>query len=512
MKLAYVLMIAWLLSHTQLCPHRNLLDPDNFVYDAQVNMLQSIESIPVEGGATYVLSVPHTWDIENLHVLVKSVQGHSYVNENLYDLGVCKHEFHNVQCKITMSPNTVELEMVFSNGNLLQYLSFYGFKDFQFEKGSEGTDYTPYMPQREITFFGEQEIEVSYRLATPIETLVADHITVEDNVDGDITDRLIIAQDPYTGNERVTGDYVVILEVSDTSGNRSSMDFVIKVVDRTKPVIQGPNEINVQFNDQLSIETIVSNHFTFHDDYDGDISDFEVTSTDYTINQMGTFEATFQVSDTSLNVSERTFLIHVIQTQNPRLEGPPYVQLYLSENPTIDCVLALFSGFERGSNAPLAVQFEHSNKTINFSRDGSYVLTLLTEDGQSNTERITVHLRLLDDIPPVFKFDDKIVTPLGTTLAEIDLFYLLIDHYKAHDFIVEGMVVLEDEYTLNAHAVGTYPFKVSLTNQQGDELIHQGRIQVTEVLESETPWPTRAILWFSASFTLMLGAWIKFKK
>ena len=512
MKLVYVFFVVWLMSSTQLCPHRNLFNPDSFVYDAQTNTLQSIEPIPVEAGAAYVLSLPHTWDIEDLHVHVKSVQGHIYVDQTLYDQGVCKQKFHNVQCSITMSANTEGLEMTFSNGNLHQYLSFYGFKDFQFEKGSEGTEYTPYLPQREIVFFGEQEVEVSYRLATPIETIVADHITVEDNVDGDITDRLIIAQDLYTGNERIVGDYVVTLEVSDSSGNRSSLDFVIKVVDRTKPVIQGPSEVNVQFNDQWSIETIISNHFTFHDDYDGEITDFGVVSTDYVTNQMGTFEATIQVSDSSLNKAERTVTIHVIQTQNPRLEGPPYVQLYLSENPTIDCVLALFQGFERGSNAPLAVTFEQSNRPINFSHDGSYILTLLTQDGQANTERLTVHLRLLDDIPPVFKFDDKIVTPLGTTLAEIDLFYLLIDHYKEHNFIVEGMVVLEDDYTLNAHAVGTYPFKVSLTNQQGDELIHQGRIQVAEVLEPEAPWPTRAILWFGASFTLMVGAWIKFKK
>lgn len=82
--------------------------------------------------------------------------------------------------------------------------------------------------------------------------------TAVDNVDGDITNSLVIVEDGYTGNGHKVGEYKIVLAVTDTSGNEARHEVIIKVLDKIPPVFYIDNFlINVQSGVVLTKQQIV---------------------------------------------------------------------------------------------------------------------------------------------------------------------------------------------------------------------------------------------------------------
>lgn len=506
----FILCLSALLSSTT---HTNLLDPNLFNYSPSEVLLENIQGIPVTPNSTYMLRLPLYDDIEDLHVFVEGSEGHVYVNETLYVENLkCYQGDHYMACRIDLLATSSELYFSFSGGNLARYLSFYGMQDFQLEIGENVSPFIPFVPHSEPYFQGAKEVWLDYRQATTLSHIIDQHVKAYDNTDGDISHQIQVLSNPYAGHENVVGTYEVLLSVKDTQGNEARMNLMLHVQDTVAPLIHGPERVTYEVLSLWSLQTIIQTHYQFYDDYDGHITDFTVLSTTYVENTIGSFQATIEVTDTSGNARQRTIFIDVLQSVVPHFYGPPFVQLYLTEAPTIETILALFWAKDAMHAQPIPVTFKSSNKPIDFLNQGQYTVTLEAKDQHQNTVQRIIHLRLVDNVPPVFKFDDLIVVPLGTTLAEIDLFYMLINHYAEHAFEFDAMIVLEDGYSNQSAKVGIYPFKVQLTSQRGDEIIHQGRIQVTDVYElEETSKPTPWILGVSS---LLLGTtlWFKFKK
>jgi len=98
-----------------------------------------------------------------------------------------------------------------------------------------------------LSYLDETDPVFSYTSLT-YETSYADPITVAeiqaelsvfDNVDGDLTDDIIVDTDEYTGNETTLGDYDVIFSVSDSSDNISYITVTVTVVDDVAPALSG---------------------------------------------------------------------------------------------------------------------------------------------------------------------------------------------------------------------------------------------------------------------------------
>lgn len=82
--------------------------------------------------------------------------------------------------------------------------------------------------------------------------------TVSDNVDGDITNSLVVAVDGYTGNGHKVGEYKIVLSVTDNSGNVTTHELTIKVLDKIPPVFYIDNFlINVQSGVVLTRQQII---------------------------------------------------------------------------------------------------------------------------------------------------------------------------------------------------------------------------------------------------------------
>lgn len=493
MKIICLLSLIWGLGYASSTDiHRNILDPEVFVYDADTDAYATQTPIPVEPGTQYVLSVPLLDFVDDMDILIVGNTGENYVNDNVWDLDQCFDNTMTTYCTFETGPDTTGLNITFSGGWLKHYLDFYGIQYFQLEKGSQPTQYTPFLRPAEPYLQGEITIGYSYLTAHSLNQIINGNISAIDNLLADVSDRIVVVEDGYTGNERTKGIYKVILEVSDDAGNSTQIQLNIVIFDRTNPTIVGPREITVELADAVPLATIIEENFTFKDDYDGDLGlTYTIENSEYIANLAGTYTVEISTIDASNNTASAILTITVSSTHQPILDGPLFVQLYLSENPTQETILSLFTATSYVSKDVLDLRIDSTNLPEDMMSHGDYHVNLKATDEHGNTVIRRIAIELIDDVPPLFMYGDMLVVPLGTTLNEGDILHELRVHYQELGFTIDKLAILEEDYMMNAHREGIYPIRVSLTTSQGETFIHQGRIhvaQATLIEDVDHPW------------------------
>ena len=73
-------------------------------------------------------------------------------------------------------------------------------------------------------------------------------IKAVDEVDGDLTNRIVIESDSYSDNSYKVGTYPIIFSVTDNSGNKATITINILVVDTICPVITGSSTFNINIS------------------------------------------------------------------------------------------------------------------------------------------------------------------------------------------------------------------------------------------------------------------------
>ena len=144
-------------------------------------------------------------------------------------------------------------------------------------------------------------------------------LEVTDNVDVIHHSSLSILNDTYTSATTV-GTYYVLFEASDFSGNKSTLEVPVTLVDKKGPVITGPQMIYLYTTDApLSNSTILSKYKAI-DDVDGNVS----VSISYNLyNQTlipGIYQMTISSSDAQMNTTNKNIKVHVIENKGPIFE------------------------------------------------------------------------------------------------------------------------------------------------------------------------------------------------
>ncbi len=491
---------------------KNLLNPAQFLYDSS-GRLETLDPIPVNAGETYTLTVPEIGWIDTMAIHIEGAGGVVYINDTIGVYDDCIQALSSTICTFTVSAQETAINILFDGGFLAQWYSHYGMDTFQLEVGEESTAYEPFIADNpsEPEFQGSHMIEHNYKMNQTIQTIIGNHITAYDEIDGDLTENIYVVEDAYSGNEITVGTYSVLLGVNDYSGNEARFELIIKIIDDIPPVIQGPSQVRVELTEAPSIETIISTHYTFFDEYDGPIENYQIISNSYPLNnhQTGHYQTTVQIEDGAGNTTQRQFNIEVRHSLSPLIEGPNRFNLYMSENPTNTDILNLFEAVDPLSEATLPITIEHSTIPNGFNQVGSFLITLGTKDGFNNTVTRDVIVTLVDDIPPMFMFDDVLVVELGSVINETDIFNMLRHNYLDLGIDIHTMEVLEDHYSAHRFQVGSYPYKVRLLSDT-ETIHHQLRIHVAEPLEiAEASPPYRVIIMASSVIIIISGLLIK---
>ena len=127
-------------------------------------------------------------------------------------------------------------------------------------------------------------------------------LTFNDNWSGDLT--LQVVEDTYSANYNNVGDYKVVINAKDKSGNISeNVTVTINVFDHTKPIISAPGTIDAGNNTMVTLGEI-KQKISVTDGLDGAITDFtiegyEAYQESYKV--VGQYSLTVKASDKSGN-------------------------------------------------------------------------------------------------------------------------------------------------------------------------------------------------------------------
>lgn len=460
---------------------KNLLDPSHF--ELSGDTLATTENISVQNSTTYTLSFPNFYMLDVMQIIVTGESGMTYVNEVIRDNQDCLEEEFYTVCQINTASDETGLNLTFKDGFVAQYYTHYQMYDFQLELGSERTDFEAYVSDADTTsplMQGAGIVTVNYAKNKSLQAIIDESITVTDNTDGDITDQVVVLDDEYTGNQTIPGNYLVLLSATDAAGNETQFELVINVVDEVPPVIQGPNRVSVQVDHLPLIADIIGEYFTFNDALDGPYDTYEIVSDAYTgSDQVGDYAVTLRTADNAGNVTTRTFDVAIESNLPAVIEGPDSLTLYLTSDPNDTHITDLFSATDRASLEALTIQITATEIT-DYSAAGRYEVTLQATDQFDNVATKKVQVIIEDDIPPVFTYDDQIVTALGSPLSDLDLFHVIKSYYLDQGIIVDQLAVVEDDYTGHEHEEGEYAYTAEIVSSTGESFMHTGRIAVID--------------------------------
>lgn len=133
----------------------------------------------------------------------------------------------------------------------------------------------------------------------------------EDNADGDISNQIQTIDNIDTSK---LGIYQVTYQVTDSSANQTEVIRMVEVVDTVAPelTLQGEQEVTMELGDDYDEAGA-----TASDNYDGDLSEQVTVTGSIDTSQVGVYQLTYVVRDSSGNITSMIRTINVIDTIAP---------------------------------------------------------------------------------------------------------------------------------------------------------------------------------------------------
>lgn len=158
-----------------------------------------------------------------------------------------------------------------------------------------------------IDLDGNDEVTISY---TETGFDYNDLFTASDNY-YDLEDLTITVDDDDFS--LAVGEYTIIITAADPSGNTSTAEITITVIDDVVPVITGPDEFTTTISSGLTLGTILT-QYTAEDEINGSRTNYiTVLSNTFTANKnvAGVYEIVIKVADLSGNIGTKTIEVTV---------------------------------------------------------------------------------------------------------------------------------------------------------------------------------------------------------
>ncbi len=283
--------------------------------------------------------------------------------------------------------------------------------------------------------------------------------TAQDNVDGDLTDKIKIDDDEV--NIFDDGIYKVYYTVSDAAGNlgEEQRRIVVGIIDTVPPVINliGPNPLPVDiygpFNDPGAYAT---------DNIDS-LIEFKDFSVDHNINlnEFGTYTITYTVEDAAGNEATKERTAEVVDTIAPKIviEGPNPINLGLGYPYTEYGIKEAKDHYD----GDLTNQVEISGE-VNSSVGGTYIITYSVTDSHGNEGKAERQVKVASDLKP------PELTLLGDNPMEVEKGSPYIEPGATAWDSVDGDLTNKIVITggVNTDIIGTYEVTYTVSDTGGN--------------------------------------------
>jgi hypothetical protein len=461
---------------------KNYLDPNNFWN--QIGDLNNIDTIKVRADQDYVVSVPGEGELANMEIHISGSQS-TYVNGRVTEQDNCVVGQSRTYCTFHTDALESGIDIRFYAYYMDVYHDNHEMDGFQLEEGTSPTTYAPYVIPDDSTppeIYGESAYYTSHTTFEALSTIINTHFTAYDEIDGDVSNRLLIEQDTYSSNEQIVGMYPITLSVSDTSGNRTTYEFSIIVQDTVAPTIEGPDEVFVDYDDLPQIRSLVRDNFFWGDDYDDRLSPYFIID-DYTMNvtSIGRYDVTFSITDSSNNSTQKSFQVVVEDVSAPLFKGNTQLTSYCSNPLSTSSILDQLL-IQDNYNDIDALDVDVLSNTFDGNEDvvGTHEIQLSIKDESLNETQVTLTVDVIDDVNPVFDgpttLDVSYTEPL--TLDTIKALYFVSDN--ADVLSNSDIVILSDSYTSNESTIGTYTVDLKVEDSSGNLTTKQLVISVID--------------------------------
>lgn len=293
-------------------------------------------------------------------------------------------------------------------------------------------------------------------------------IRAEDEVDGDLTDKIIVEQDNFTGNERILGEHLIVFSVSDNSGNKATLNIYVDVVDLTVPEINGPSEITTYISSPISTDGIKAK-FTSQDNYDGNItSSLEIAKNTYEgadLTRPGTYEIVLKATDTSGNFTTHAVTIKLLDDVKPLISGDQsYVKNYDTQLTLAQIKENLTASDNVDGNITANITVIQDLYTGNESKVGKYNISFEVTDTAGNiSNTFIVQVTVVDETDPVFYIDKTVISAhTFDTLSLEEIESYLIQRHRINTNLDYEIEVVTNEYEENKDKPGMYDYMLRL--------------------------------------------------
>lgn len=306
-----------------------------------------------------------------------------------------------------------------------------------------------------------------------VETIKS-QLTAVDDVDGNITSKIIVKSDNYSANKNKVGVYSIVFEVSDNSNNKASITINVSVIDNIKPAITGPSTITSNLSNPQTIDSIKA-QMSASDNYDGNITNSIVVYADTfspNSSKVGEYNITFKVTDSSNNYTTKNVTVSVVDDIKPLISGPSNYTKSTSTSLTSSSILSSLTATDNVDGDISSKITEKTNSYIgNESKVGTYTITYTVKDNANNTSDIfTVSIKVEDTEPPVFYISNNVINiTIYNTLTHEDMINYLcstkqIDTSKDYTY-----TFVSDEYQGNEDQEGVYNVLTKISYSDGEE-------------------------------------------
>lgn len=280
--------------------------------------------------------------------------------------------------------------------------------------------------------------------------------TALDSYDGDITGNIVTVNPVDTDT---VGTYLITYDVQDSSGNAATqVTRIVDVVDNDKPVITilGDNPLTLNFGDTFSDPGA-----TAFDTFDGDITGDIVTVSNVDTNTLGTYQVTYDVTDSNGNDADQA-----VRTVNVVDIDPPVITLLGVSPVTIE---VNSSYVDTGATASDNVDGDITSSIVTVSNVdsttvGSYQVTYDITDSSGNPATQVVRtVDVVDTTPPIITMlgGDPVTLELGTPYTDAGA--TALDNYDGD--LTSGIVTVNPvDYT----TTGTYIVTYNVTDANGN--------------------------------------------
>lgn len=462
---------------------KNYLDETNFTLSQDT--LSSVDGIKIKSNTTYTLSFPGDGMLEFAELSL-STNARIIYDDAVESISTCDLSMSYVECTFTTNADDTYLDISITADGMSSYISYYEMYLFQLEEGSSRTEFedyiVPLIDANSPQFNGAGAFVTSYSNNYSLSYIIDSHIVVIDDIDGDITDQIIIVSDNYTPNMNTVGTYIVELKATDAAGNTAYFTLTIIVKDEISPVIDGPASITVGFDTTLTTIALINDNYFVTDGHDTDIT-ISIVEDNYSANKtvVGSYTVKLKATDSSNNETTKTITINVVDQNAPTLHSDTYIYVFQSSNESLSGLISQIA-ITDDYDAENEIQKTIESETFSLSgnQPGVYSLILRATDSSNNTSTFTFTIEIRDDIYPTISGPSTFVFSYTTpkTLEEILSSFIVDDNYS--DLTLEDLVVTGDTYSIRTTKVGTYYIDLKISDETNNTTTKQVQIDVID--------------------------------